>query len=359
MAIVIKAPLGPQSFGQVSRGVLREIFRIRDDVFFFPEGNIDLNKALSAYPVDQEFNKKLAESFSRRFDFNPKADTCIRLWHLNGSETRLCDKEMLYTFHETSEVTPLESKLANLHSRLAVSSTYSRDLFAPSVTNVTTAFPGFDSDIKRINRNYFPRQVHFGLMGKFEKRKHTEKTIKLWAKLYGNNPKYKLTCLVHNQFLNDDQNAGLQSKALDGKRYWNIAFLKHLPLNSQVNDFMSSVDIDLTGLSGGEGWNLPAFNCTALGKWSVVLNATAHKDWANASNAILVEPSSVIPVDDGMFFKTGGALNQGTFFDYSEDSFECSTKEAISRAKTLNSEGLKLQTEFTYKKTAESLLSLT
>ena len=78
---------------------------------------------------------------------------------------------------------------------------------------------------------------------------------------------------------------------------------------------MCSIDIDLTGLSGGEGWNLPAFNCTALGKWSVVLNASAHKDWATESNSILVEPSGQIPVDDGLFFKTGLPINQGKFFD--------------------------------------------
>ena len=358
MALVIKAPLGPQSFGQVSRGILREIFRIRDDVLFFPEGNADLAKSLSAFSRDEEFNNRLSTAFSKRFSFNPKTDTCIRLWHLNGSETRLCNKEILYTFHETSDITDTEAQLANLHDHTVVSSSYSKEIFAQKVPNISCAFPGFDRDIIKFNKEYFPNHIHFGIMGKFEKRKNTAKTINLWAKLLGNNPKFKLTCLVHNPFLNEEQNKHLQDKALDGKKYFNIQFLPYLPKNAQVNDFMSSIDIDLTGLSGGEGWNLPAFNCTALGKWSTVLNATAHKDWANSSNSILVEPSGTVDVEDGLFFKNGSAVNQGHFFDYSDSSFESAIKAAISKAKTENSDGILLQEKFTYKKTAETLLSL-
>ena len=61
------------------------------------------------------------------------------------------------------------------------------------------------------------------------------------------------------------------SNALRGKHYKNINFLPHLEKNAEVNELLNAIDIDLTGLSGGEGWNLPAFNATCLGKWSVVL----------------------------------------------------------------------------------------
>jgi hypothetical protein len=28
----------------------------------------------------------------------------------------------------------------------------------------------------------------------------------------------------------------------------------------EMNEFLNAIDVDLTGMSGGEGWNLPAFN---------------------------------------------------------------------------------------------------
>ena len=71
------------------------------------------------------------------------------------------------------------------------------------------------------------------------------------------------------------------AQALEGKTYGNINFLPRLGTNSEVNEMLNSIDIDLSGLSGAEGWNLPAFNSTCLGKWSMVLNCTSHKDWAN------------------------------------------------------------------------------
>ena len=36
----------------------------------------------------------------------------------------------------------------------------------------------------------------------------------------------------------------------DGKNYGNINFLPFLPKNSQVNDYLNSIDIDLGGMSG-------------------------------------------------------------------------------------------------------------
>lgn len=126
--------------------------------------------------------------------------------------------------------------------------------------------------------------------------------------------------------------------------------------NSEVNDFLNSIDIDLGGLSGGEGWNLPSFNATALGKWSVVLNATAHKDWATPFNSILIEPSSLKDCYDDIFFKKGQAFNQGQFFDISDEQMEAAILKSSYYAKKPNPSGLKLQSNFTYAKTVEAIL---
>lgn len=358
MSLVIKAPLGSQSFGQVSLNLLREIFSIRDDVCFFAEGQYKGGQELAAFDVEKSFLDKLNAAYARRFMFDPKRDTCIRLWHINGAETRLCNREILYTYHETSELTSLEKRILSFQDKVAVSSSYSQSVFSKHGVTSYVVNPGFDPDLKIIQRKYFPNHIHFGIMGKFEKRKHTAKTIGLWAKKYGNDSRFKLTCAVFNPFLSQEQNDVAFDRALDGKKYNNIFKIPYMPKNSMMNDFLCSLDIDLTGLSGGEGWNLPAFNATALGKWSIVLNATAHKDWATSDNSILVEPSGEIPCEDGVFFKNGLPFNQGNFFDYSEESFYSATNLAISKAKVNNVSGLSLQTEKSYKKSATQLLDL-
>ena len=116
--------------------------------------------------------------------------------------------------------------------------------------------------------------------------------------------------------------------------------------NSEVNEFLNSIDIDLGGLSGGEGWNLPSFNATALGKWSIVMNATAHKEWANKENCILIEPSSLKSCHDGVFFKPESNFNQGEFFDITDEEMESAILESVEYAKKENTEGKKLKTDF-------------
>lgn len=125
-----------------------------------------------------------------------------------------------------------------------------------------------------------------------------------------------------------------------------------------MNELYNSIDIDLSGLSGAEGWNLPAFNCTALGKWSIVLNATSHKDWANKSNSVIVNPSGKEEIYDNIFFSEGQAFNQGNLNVFSEDDFYESVELAISKQKEPNKEGLKLKDKFNYKNTIKQLIEL-
>jgi len=146
-------------------------------------------------------------------------------------------------------------------------------------------------------------------------------------------------------------------KATGGKNYNNFNIVPYMQTNSDVNDFINSIDIDLTGLSGGEGWNLPSFNSTALGKWSVVMNATAHKDWATKENSILIEPTKLKDCYDNIFFKKGNAFSQGQFFDITDEEMESAILDSVNYAKKPNPEGLKLQQKFTYDDTVETILT--
>ena len=146
-------------------------------------------------------------------------------------------------------------------------------------------------------------------------------------------------------------------QTLQGKRYTNVNFLPRLEKNSEVNELLNAIDIDLTGLSGGEGWNLPAFNATCLGKWSLVLNETSHKDWATESNSILVESSGKFDCYDDAFFKKGVSFNQGEFYNWEEEAVISAMEKAESKAGQINTEGRKLSEKMTYSNTVDTIFS--
>ena len=353
MKLLIEAPLNGLSLGNVTFNIVRELQKKNVNLGLFPTGDIDL----SAYTLTDELKAFIESAINDRFDFLSPEITNLKVCHINGSENRKNKNQYLYTFYECNQPTSTEIKICEAQEKVFYSSSEAASHFKSSGVSKGMHIPlGLDEDFKRTEKTYLKDVVHFGLMGKFEKRKHTQKIIQTWLKKYGNNTKYQLTCCVTNPFFQPDQMQGLLQSTLEGKSYNNINFLPKLAKNDEVNELLNSIDIDLTGLSGGEGWNLPSFNATCLGKWSVVLNATSHKDWANEENSILVNPSSTMPVADGIFFNETIPFNQGTFHNWEEEEAVAAMEKAESKVSQINTEGQKLADKFTYSKTVDSIL---
>ena len=355
MKLNVNCPLNSVSFGNVSYNILREFFKKGINVNFFPIGDrVDIG----AYDkTPQAFISYLNNAANRRLlDYSALSPT-FKLWHIMGSETRVGKNQALMTFHETSQLTDFEKNVLINQDKIFVTSSYTKSVFEGNgIKNVVFVPLGFDEDFGKTNKTYLPDKIHFGLLGKYEYRKNTARIIKSWLKIFGNNPKYQLSCAISNPFIEKSMFQTEIFSILEGKNYNNINFVPVMNTNSEVNDFLNSIDIDLGGLSGSEGWNLPSFNATCLGKWSVVLNATAHKDWATKENSILVEPSRMKEAHDGMFFVKGSHVNQGYFFDLSDEEMSAAIEHSASFAKRPNPEGEKLVSSMTYRHTAETVL---
>ena len=355
MQLTVEAPINSLSFGNVSYNILRQLWRKGVDVSWFPtSGNADFK---SFDKVDKSFGDWLQQSAQNATKKIKSEIPCLKLWHLNGSQSRIGSNQFLYTFYELDQPTPEEVNLANFQTKTFFSSNYAADAFKKHGVDAGVIPVGFDDDFHKTGKQYLsPDVVHFGLMGKFEKRKHTEKIIKLWLSKYGNDNKHQLSVCVTNPFFKEDEMKAMLSNCLEGKRYTNINFLPYLKTNSEVNDFLNAIDIDLTGLSGAEGWNLPAFNASCLGKWSLVLNETSHKDWANSSNCILVESNGTEPCYDGKFFKEGSHFNQGNIYTWDSDIVAQAMDTAVSKKGQNNTEGELLKDQFSYSSSVDRLL---
>ena len=350
-------PINSLSFGNVCYNMLRELQKKEVKVSFFPIGN---NLDFSSFDsVSEDFKSWVSSSFESRLSSLRTDSPSLRMWHLNGAEFQIGPKQYLYTFYECDSPSFAEKNICDLQAQTIFSSSHGKSCFDKVGCSNTQYIPiGFDPDFHKTDKKYLEDRVHFGLMGKFEKRKHTARIIKLWAAKYGNNNDYQLSCCVTNPFFKPEQMNQVIAQTLEGKRYTNINFLPFLKTNSEVNELLNAIDIDLTGLSGAEGWNLPSFNSSCLGKWSVVLNSTSHKDWATKENSILIEPSGTEEIYDGAFFHKGQDFNQGNMNTFSDSSFDKATDEAVNKCNTNNTEGIKLQEQFSYSKTIDSILKL-
>ena len=355
MELTVEAPINSLSFGNVSYNILRQFWRKGIDVSWFPIGQPDFQ---AFDKIDPEFRNWIDGCAANANKKIKKDSPSFKLWHLNGSQTRIGSKQLLYTFYELDNPTEDEINLSKFQDKLVFSNSYAQDIFSNSGVESSVIPLGFDEDMHKTNKKYYDENIiHFGLMGKFEKRKHTEKIIKLWIDKYGNNNKFLLTLCVTNPFIKPEDMNKILVQCFGGKRYTNINVIPYLKKNSEVNELLNSIDIDLTGLSGAEGWNLPSFNATCLGKWSVVLNATSHKQWATENNSILIEPDGKQDSEDGVFFQKGAPFNQGNIFTWNSDIVSQAFDTAASKKGQINTEGEALKSEFSYEKTADRLLT--
>lgn len=355
--INFSAPINSLSFGNVSINMLRSLYKLGSDVSFFPIGK---SLDFSSYDkLDEDFKKWVHKCSETKFHNLSPDIPSLKMWHLMGSESGIGRRQHLYTFYECDEPTQTEVGTCMVQEKTMFSSSHAKKCFDDMGCTNTEYVPiGFDTDFHETNKTYLQGKINFGIIGKFEKRKHTAKIINLWAQRYGNNNDYQLTCCVTNPFFKPEQMSQALAQATGGKRYTNINFLPYLKTNSEMNDLYNSIDINLSGLSGAEGWNLPAFNSTCLGKWSVVLNATSHKDWATKENSILVEPDGQEPIYDGAFFQEGQDCNQGNLNTFSEQSFYKALDVAISKHDKRNEKGVELKTTFNYDNTVEKILNI-
>lgn len=355
MELAFHVPINSVSFGQVSVALLREAYRRGYEPFLF---HIQEKLDLSAQPHDPQFVQWIQSCSSKAMTKYDRDLPIIKLWHLNSSLESYGKNQVLITFYELDEPTPTEVNIARNQAVTALTSNYAIDAFKGSGVDCEFVPLGFDKDnFKPSEKQYFQDgRITFNLAGKFEKRKHHGKVLAAWAKRFGNDKKYFLNCALYNNFFSPEENTGIINKFLEGQKYFNINFLGFMPKNDLYNDFLNVGDIAI-GMSGGEGWGLPEFQSLCLGKHAVMLNAHSYKDWANAENSVLVEPSGKIPVYDGKFFQEGAPFNQGNIFDFNEDEFIAACEEAIKRVETdrVNHAGLKLAEEFTYAKTLDRL----
>lgn len=356
-SITVKCPLNSLSFGNVSLNLLRELYNKNINVSLFPIGD---KSDLSAYDqLEEGFKQWIESSINNRLRTVRAENPLLQLWHINGSEGKISkSNNTLVTFYELDKPTEEEVNLVKLQDHVLFSSRHACDLFKSlGCKNVSHVGMGFDPDFVKSDVRKLEGRTHFILMGKFEKRKHTSKIIQAWAKKFGNKFEYQLTCCIVNPFFNQEQMNQVIAQTLQGQRYGNINFLPYLKTNSEVNDLLNSADIDLTGLSGAEGWNLPAFNATCLGKWSIVLNCTSHKDWATKENCILVEPTGKEPAADGVFFHTPGPFNQGNIYSLDENLLDNAFDLALKKVGSENVNGLELAKKFSYSNTVDKILS--
>lgn len=367
--LIVEGPINALSLGNVTLCLLKAAYRKGLAVDFVPVGG---NLDLSAWSLESAFQSWLLDSANRFISNYNRNSTHLKIWHINGGQSWIGGKRILLTFHECDAATEAEINIVKNTDKTFFCGEYSRDVFSDyGLLNIESFNLGFDKDTFSPVEVTQPNggQINWLLAGKAEKRKHSYKLLELWIKKFGkrrgqtwkDGEKHFLNVAITNPFFNNPELQNFHNQQIaniiGNNHYWNVHFHPWMQTNAEVNKLLNITDIDITGLSGAESWNLPAFNATCLGKWSAVLNATGHKSWANRENAVLVNPNGKAPLVDNIFFQPNAPFNNGNFYTFKDEDVLTAFDKLAKLAKTPNKSGLELQTKFTYEQTLDDILS--
>lgn len=351
--------LSPTSMGQMSAGILAEMFKRNLTPSIFPIGQIDLSQfnAPEGFVPWLDFCLKQA---NLRFKRN---NPSLRYFHIAGSHAAIGDRSRLYTVHETDKLTETEINLLKRHDSVMVPSKYNQEVFAKHGIGAGIAQNFYDErHIYKIGRNERD-YVTWGLIGKMETRKHTARIIDAWCSKFGGNRDHRLNLNIFNMHIFNDappehRFALHKQKIQEALKYelpWNVNFLPFFS-PEELNKCINQTDISLSGLSGAEGFNLPLINSLCLGQKAIVLNAHAHKDYADSENSILVEPSGTRELLDGFFFKKDSPFNVGNFYVWEKEDVMAAMDKALAAPEPDKQKAAELGKKFSVSACVDALL---
>lgn len=354
--MLLHLPINNLSFGNVSYNILKVLYDRKEEPCILPIGDPDL----SAFKKDESFDEWLTECMQKGIRETSRKDKGLKLWHIQGVLESFQEEPCCLTFHETDRLTETEVNALKQQRVVFVTSNYTKEVFEKhGLENVEYVPLGFDKNhFHKTGKRYLGKNVKtFGLYGKLESRKNTLRIMSRWIEKFGNKDGYVLNCAISNSFLPEEQFKGMIASTFpNGEQPFNVNFVSFQPTLEEYNDVLNAADVDLTGMSSCEGFNLPLFQSLCLGKQAVVLNAHVHKDFATANNSILVEPSGMRKAEDGIFFQDGYYVNQGEWFDFKDEDLDEALDVADEMAKVKNEEGEKLAKEFTWERTVDTIL---
>ena len=125
--IVVNAPLNQLSFGNVSYNLLKEFYKMGQEILLLPHSNFDLSSFDGA---DPKFVQWLVDSAKDNLSRLDKDDVALKLWHVSGSHELSARKQVLFSFYELDSPTETEKSVVSYQDATIFSSRHARDLFS-------------------------------------------------------------------------------------------------------------------------------------------------------------------------------------------------------------------------------------
>lgn len=278
-------------YGLVTTNILAELTKLGHEVALFP-----ISKDMQAHPKHHDAIRKSINN-AQLPDFSAP---CVRIWHQFDMSLFCGGKKVGWPIFELDEFTEQEKRhLSNL-DEIIVCSEWAKSLI--KLDKPTHVVPlGVDREIFKPQGKKDWDTFRFFTAGKWEYRKGHDIVLKAFNEAFTEKDNVELICMCDNPVIpkedNDDWNKTFKYSKLGSK----IQLIPRQETQEQVADVMNKVDCGIFP-ARAEGWNLELLEMIACEKPCITTNYSAHSEFCNHSNSLLIEKEDMEVAYDGHFF---------------------------------------------------------
>ena len=362
----LMTPINPLGYGVAGLNILKALHK-SVDVCLFPIGQPDIST-----PQDGEI---FQETLEKRVSSDPHSP-CVKIWHEFSMYERVGTGDLFaFPFFEITKFDDNRKNSLKYANNVIVSSEWAADIIRDQVPSlpVYVAPLGVDRSIFNENAGSEARKIQeaheiktlcfegrrsnklrFFNCGKWEVRKGHDILLSMFQAAFPSENDVELSMMTHNPFLNDVES-----------REWNVYYSSDPRVNlierkntpAEVAEEMGKADCGIFP-SRSEGWNLELLEMMSCGKPVIATNYSAHTEYCDEENCMLIDIDSFETAFDDKWFKgTVGdwASLQGNAFDQAVSHMRTVYSDWKEGKDLENKAGIETAKAFSWEATAESV----
>lgn len=347
------SPINSLGYGVTSLNILKALSKYTP-VALFPIGHPDVHN-------QDDFNIcQSAINNAKLFDDNAP---CIRIWHQNQMDQFVGHGEKVgFPIFELDQFSHVEHHHLSRLDRIFVASHWAKEVLISNKVPDNKGIPinviplGVDTD------TFLPvapnpdanRPTVFFTCGKWEVRKGHDILIQAFSEAFSEQDNVELWMMCDNPFNSEEEN----QRWLDLYNHPKVRLINRVQTHQEVYNIMSHVDCGIF-LSRAEGWNLEALEMLACGKHIIITGYSAHNEFCDDHNAMIVEiDETEIAYDNKWFFGQGSWAkigdNQIKEAAYYMAKFH---EQRITDQVEINTAGIETAKKFTWDNSAKEIMA--
>lgn len=346
-ALNMMCPINQTGYGTTSKNIVKSLAKMQVEISLFGIGDLTVDS--------EEEQKQIAPLINNSYFYVNNAPT-LKIWHQHDLGVRPGNGTYYaLPFFELDRFQNFEKHQLNSVDHLFTPSNWSKNVLIDNGINtpITICPLGIDPTIFHKPNNqeiqFTENNYVFIHVGKWEVRKGQDFLIEAFSNAFTEADNVELWLVPHNPFLNQEETQAWYSIIQDSPLKDKIKVIDRLPNQNLLAEVMNRASCGIF-MSRAEGWNNEIPEMMALDKPIITTNYSAHTEYCNSDNSLLVEINETETAHDGKFF-----MGQGNWARLGEAQMEQTIEYmrfVYNKEVKSNPAGLETAKKYTWDRTA-------